>query len=1135
MSATGAFNVELDSLQLAFAEDPVGAEETLYLRADVEIVDPSGVFKWLKTKKLLAGGVKLTPFRKPVEPVEPAAADEAEAETKEAAEAPKAPTIYTLGFQNFCQMSDYIDLNEEVVSALAAVEVKVIISKAGADDANDDGGRYPSGQVVAQLALPVAALLMAKGCTQGGNTAFATTSGGVDIISSSVTWRFFADNNLSEFCLGCKVLQWPSASLAAPPGTWGLVYEDVVDPKAKVSKTPAELRAQYLAAIPNLVATQATLAQYVLTVGDAGEGSILPPFSLKGTISWNADQAGAVEAEQDIRAVGALWSLSWANAGGVFLSRTRVRSFIQAFASGAASAIPVTITRTPLEGGVAEGEVMTATGTIDVSELGQTGVQVCTCASQLTGEGFDEASVFNITVAVNSPLVEEVPEFAGSGSLPVKTRTVKVTPNANRDAIAELKEQIAVAVHTIGTEYLALYPPDAGQESTGRPSSKDKSFEDRKIEFLHYLSTSGSYHSLKDSLKPKIQRVVRAQFGARGQALSADKQEVALSDQLLSDLYIFLVKQCNHVLNGIFHATVVDKDDSELNKAASLDDQTESVTQVLERLQQQALDAEADGRVVDAEQRHLEKLHLLANDPSLGAWFQHDVHQELANFYLRQSAKAGQSSGACAGWGDSEGADSHRGFAEYNLSRAREALAVAVSASPDVWATRQLLACALHESGQVEEAANAFQSVIDQQLNSGVGSGLSSFSDFSGYDSDKLCPVTPLTYGVLAVHFSCTGHALRARKALRLAVRSYETCGAQPPISQHGLPRRTYVLILSQASLYFSNNGFLSLTAEATKMATQCESSADTVAKAKDLPCATAPFIRHLLKRAEAKAALFGTIQSASARELAETSVQCSEDSGDVVDGMLCLATVSSCAGDNNAAVDALSSAVSMAANAGIASRIPLECYIQCAKLLLYAGRIPASLAISIAGQQIFKSSSLALVTAISFLRTDRLKDAEVALRDANLLDNRNAEVWAYQCLVCLGNGYHKLKEAEAALNQALRLGLSASPVLRELGTAFISVDKLQTAEDLIRRALSAEGGKGSPYTRKLLGDVLAGQQQAARAIDEYQVILGDETDSADIKLRLQAAQQCRSLLITLGRTEELVAIDAIIETLRQQ
>ena len=42
---------------------------------------------------------------------------------------------------------------------------------------------------------------------------------------------------------------------------------------------------------------------------------------------------------------------------------------------------------------------------------------------------------------------------------------------------------------------------------------------ERKMQFMHYLSTSGVYHSFKERLKPKIQRVARARYGARGQAL----------------------------------------------------------------------------------------------------------------------------------------------------------------------------------------------------------------------------------------------------------------------------------------------------------------------------------------------------------------------------------------------------------------------------------------------------------------------------------------------------------------------------------------------------------------------------------------------------------------------------------------
>ena len=136
-------------------------------------------------------------------------------------------------------------------------------------------------------------------------------------------------------------------------------------------------------------------------------------------------------------------------------------------------------------------------------------------------------------------------------------------------------------------------------------------------------------------------------------------------------------------------------------------------------------------------------------------------------------------------------------------------------------------------------------------------------------------------------------------------------------------------------------------------------------------------------------------------------------------------------------------------------------------------------------------------------LRLGELNDAEVAFRESNLLDNRNCQVWAYQALVCLQGGSRRSEEADAALFQTLRLGLTAPHVLRELATAFMASDKLQVAEDLIRRALASEPGKGSFTTRKLLGDVLAGQNLAAKAVDEYKTVLeatefeGDEDSPA--------------------------------------
>ena len=124
------------------------------------------------------------------------------------------------------------------------------------------------------------------------------------------------------------------------------------------------------------------------------------------------------------------------------------------------------------------------------------------------------------------------------------------------------------------------------------------------------------------------------------------------------------------------------------------------------------------------------------------------------------------------------------------------------------------------------------------------------------------------------------------------------------------------------------------------------------------------------------------------------------------------------------------------------------------------------------------------------------------------------------------------MPEAEKSLEQALRLGLTNTSVLREMATSYIAVDKLQTAENLIRRALAEDDlkGKSNPHTRRLLGDVLAGQNNAAQAIDEYQSVIEDPT--AEKEARIMAGEKCVQLLQSLGRTEEKRTLDEILEAL---
>ena len=367
-------------------------------------------------------------------------------------------------------------------------------------------------------------------------------------------------------------------------------------------------------------------------------------------------------------------------------------------------------------------------------------------------------------------------------------------------------------------------------------------------------------------------------------------------------------------------------------------------------------------------------------------------------------------------------------------------------------------------------------------------------------------------------------------------IRSFAEGDYEPPISTHGKPRRTAVLCLCQAALFLYDHGMPQNGDICCQFALDCEAAATRKAEERNLPASTVPSIRHLLKKTEALAQLFhGRVQAAY--DLALDSVAVGVADVDIINGNLCVAKCASFLSSHNSSdrkIAAYSAALKNVGNeCGFAS-VPLMDYVEAGKTLIAVSRFEEALDVLLLGCRVYPSSTLFSLVGICCLRLDRMIDAEDALQEANLIDNRNPEVWAYLTILCLHTGDHRMEEAEKSCQQALRLGLTNSAVLREIAMAFISMDKLRTAEELIRRSMACDTADGATkpnsHTRRLLGDILAGQNQAAEAIEEYQSVIGDE--DADMESRLIAGEKCAELLSSLGRTEELNTLESILETL---
>lgn len=1163
-------------------------EESPQFRVDLELVGDSGTV-WSSNSDAVSSTPEATGFLEPRE--EPTPEGEGTEEEKEQA---FGGSVCTVGCNHF-QRTEFIDMTDDMVSKFMNSLLKISIITIGKEvEAKKGVPAEPANTHLADMYFPLADLVK-------GNQTFVENNASLSDLQqlqtqtvlhetinaalSSVIVRLSLDNGFAEYIAGGNVIGWSGATIKNLPLAWGV---PLVDPAAAGKKAPPpkkgaappteeELRDAALALIDAALHNQAAAASYTMSIAldslqSEGEGkeeqeesAPTPLFQTvtlaQGKLQFDTAAAAttAVTEEAPLEGNAALWSISWGPSSLNFVHRNNSKALSTSVSNGEVN-FSVVITKSSPEGPADDD--LKATGRLDGSVMNVPQQKEFVFDFGASGsEDISAECVASITcqkpVVINNPLAEAT-------ILPVDVislKSVSLGGAGNRDVKKELRQEIADIVKEISQEYVGLYPQPPAQPLTSHsglsvaaPGLEDVSVEARKAHFMHYLSAHGVYHRFKEVLKPRIQRYARERYGARNRAmgksgpyvdtagyLEADKVPL---DDMVSELYVLLTRECNTVLNAMYKSTIIDRDTQELEKMPLIDDEAETPKQKFMRLHKLASDAAADSNHVRAEQFHLERIQMVSNEITLktDTLAPHHAFFQYYDYLIRQSASqlmAYRNSETYADLSDDDKSQIPASV-ESLRDKARQALESSRQLRKNDWMTMMQMGLLLLESNQPERAGECLLASVQSQLNGQENKSNNDLTleDFQGYESDQICPVHPLTYVSLSLYYTQLESALEARKAVRLAVRSYAEGDYSPPVSQHGKPKKTAVLCMSQAAVFMYHRGFTALGDMCTQFAIDCDEAVNRKAMERNLAFDTVPAISHLFKQAKTYRHLYHG-QSFEAMKTADDSVAVSQTLEHKLKG--CMTAIQgveyaypdTCDEEKKAwYMRALNIINDEDEEARDYECIPLSGYVEIGKLLIQQNSFEEALNAMLYGCSVYPSATLFNLVGICCLRMERLQDAEDALQEANLVDNRNPNVWAYLCVLCLHGGSQRMAEAEKSLEQALRLGLTNTAVLREMATSYIAVDKLQTAENLIRRALAADevNGKSNPHTRRLLGDVLAGQNNAAQAIHEYQSVIEDS--SADRESRILAGEKCVQLLQSLGRTEEKRTLDEILEAL---
>eukprot|EP00297_Palpitomonas_bilix_P001307 CAMPEP_0113883708 /NCGR_PEP_ID=MMETSP0780_2-20120614/9773_1 /TAXON_ID=652834 /ORGANISM="Palpitomonas bilix" /LENGTH=1137 /DNA_ID=CAMNT_0000871089 /DNA_START=112 /DNA_END=3525 /DNA_ORIENTATION=+ /assembly_acc=CAM_ASM_000599 len=689
-------------------------------------------------------------------------------------------------------------------------------------------------------------------------------------------------------------------------------------------------------------------------------------------------------------------------------------------------------------------------------------------------------SVINLDLACVRPVIPRASSlFPDKKAVPKPSEVIPPRgsikpPAVVRAAEDELRREVEGIVDSLATEYVAVMKETIG--AGGDPNSAPAAL---RSDIVFHLNRSGRYHAFKETLKRSVVRVVREKFARSGEE---DEDNVG---EFYNELFVFLSQEVNRALNRKFREDV----------AAAAEPQADSAP------------------VSDVVAHALGPLELAAEAEING-----DI--ELASSYYAEMLAIDPATGNKRGFGGGESLSPKnelRLWLDYSLfclrtfdiSRAEECLseAVAIATALDPGHDEEVEENEEDFSGDIKAEGNA-EEVVSAQPGHYTGLSLLLYGCLMCIKEDFPSAEIFLNGGVKSL--------VRARRSGNASI------GATilPTQLFPGIEAPSEVAARALLSVFYYLDEREEERSDALSRATILRSKALEAAGRREEKFDTPALL----------AAEFAA--SCSAAHVAETAISLDQQlqGWNELKRLLLFAKVYSTRHDYERAIDNLKQALEkdpFCEDALIAmgnayfklgqeveaenafkqalelpkpSQAP-EVYVKLGHILLSQGE-PASME---KAEEIYVKLCTIKPTATSWLGVGRCllekgdrAEAEEALAEANILNNRNPLVWGYLALLCLQD--NRLDEADACIKEGLRLGLSDDVVLRRLGEVYMDLGRHAVAEQTLKKAL-AFGEDIS--TRVALGRALLEQNKLSEAEQNFaSVVEAPDTEGSSAELK---------------------------------